>query len=252
MSENIASIMYTEQGAINTAVYGLQPEDVDDQLASRMILLRHEAWRVQFEEKAVPRHRLPQGAMTNHFRPFSFDSIEEYKNEIIYEIDALGSTVVALYASGSRLPDFKGAKEFDDGDLIAMARVRPISVAGRRDAFFEETTVHPLVQRQGLGSAAVHAALLIGNFDRDGRVSALSFTGDDGADAFLASGLGLEMRDDLDEPSYVLSDATGAIVDTLERVRYETPPKFGLEEVMQKLEDHKPWLRHYVPWPLPA
>lgn len=251
MSHDIGSIMYAEHGAINTVVSRLYPENINIQVAAQMLLLTAETCRVQFEEKAAKAHRLVPGTVYEHYRPYSPDRVEGHHEHILDEMDGRDAVYVTIRASGFVLPDFKGAEEFDELDLIGLAKVvPPFPGMRRRDAVIEEIAVHPLVQGQGLGRALVHAALgPMGQFDASGRVSTITCWGDDGSRHFAEHVLGLEERPEMHIKPLVLTDGADDVIGKpLTRIRFETPPRTGTQDVVRELERQKPWLGKAVPW----
>lgn len=252
MSETIGSIAYVAGGAIQAAVYSLYPESLTTELASEMLRLQAEAARVELEENTDPDGWVPGITVFDYMHPNSIDSINDFHRSVIDDMDANGSIYTGIFINGHMLPKLGEYDElFNERDLVAWARLRTIEASMRDEALIEQVVVHPFLQRQGLGSAALHGGLVMGNFDPEGRVAARVLVDDNSTRSFLEKTVGLERRYDIDPPDYILGHHNNDMQIKLARAWYETPPLLGLRGVIDRIEKRKPWLGTYLTHPGP-
>lgn len=253
MTEHIGSMMYPAQGALHAVVYRPDALDVTTDLAAQMLRVQTVALAAELENSVSEGLRLPTDTIARHLRPDSFDAIRDYQDAMVNSMDSYGSVYGTISATGHILPRLEADANIDDGDLVAAAKVSPQydPFNGRVYTAIEMLAVHPAAQHQGLGSAAVHAVLRMGDFDLTSPVRATVCAGNTSAERFMTDVLGLVPQTDRVLAPMLLTDNGDQITARLAQMSYTTVPSMTLHGVIRRLEAHKPWLAHYYPWTRP-
>lgn len=249
MSETIGSVMYTEKGEITAVVQRLTPGIMDVSLMERVLNLQNAVASHTCEDLLSTNLQLLPGTIARHLRPGSAEAQHQLLDDMAYEVDVGNVVFASILLHGHRIPKVSDNKGLYQGDMLALATVRPYRSApysDRDDALIESMLVHPAVQLQGLGRMAIHGALTMGEFNPKGRVIAHALVGDDASEAFYTNGIGLEQRGDIDPPSLKISDGYDTVVDRMVQSHFETPPTDTVATTVRRLETQRPWLSHGI------
>jgi hypothetical protein len=231
-------------------VVRLAPRDVSIDVAHAALSLVTEAYQVQFEERIAKPYRLMPGTVQERFQPNKRISYEAHQARMIRHMRGKGSQYYVVHMEQeSLLPDAPPEVDTEAFAYAALAKVSPSRPRGLQKAgmvapncYLDDVVTHPMLQGQGLASAAVHMALTTGGFDADGPVTLDVYIGNDAVNDWLQSTFGL-----VPEAEYTVPSLTFSLGQELAGKRYTSSPDASLRSSVHSLEARRPWLRQAIP-----
>lgn len=251
MTDAARRVLYAEDHTVVAMVERASAESIDRPTAENVLGLVALSYQVQFEEKMYGRFRVPPGTIDEAFRPGSSSRVSGHQDRMLDHIDLGGQYWFLRADSNFAVQDAEDTDSINEGDIVALAKVTPVKPedAGMyddvpMDCYVNDVITDPRLQRRGIGSTALHAALIGSGSNPNGIVSLDGYIGNMGPNRLFARVMGLRRRYDKKVRPYPLTHEV-----SMPQVRYETPADMTLRGVVRRLEEKKPLLRSGIVLP---
>lgn len=245
MSETVTGVDYYSPLVGRLAVERLGPEQVTDSIAKDFLLLETAAYSHELEGGEYGAPLLPQGSVAAYYRPNSRRSNRVAEYSMREEMAESGRQYWYIRTDSGTLALPPQSSDLRSSQVIAAACLIPTthpwdvehySPDGKPYCGIRELIVHPTVQRRGLGSALIHAALSGGGIPDNSSVNIDGYEGSPVTSGFIEGYLGL----------LAVSPAPSIFVHVhlpLQATRFMTTGRMNLKTLRERLENKKPWLR---------